>query len=276
MDFIDLSSDAIDEIDSLCRRSLIDPPAKTDLERALFGEKANATVMGDPGRAIVVVVTRNGIGHIRLIAVDPPHRRKGIGRGLVEAAESVLPDEAPIVVGADAPDYLWPGVDTRETSAICMFEAMGYSLSRVHYNMNVGLKNLPEATGKVERPSREDRAAIETWLQTHWPNWIQEGLVGFDRGDFLFSRDSDGIAGFSTWNVNRQGWFGPMAVRPSLIGAGRGRALLIEALREMRHQGFEDAEIAWIGPHKFYSATVGAVIHRAFWVLEKERGSLQS
>lgn len=276
MDYIDLSSDAIDEIDSLCRRSLFDPPAKADLDRALFGEKADATVIGDPGRAIVAAVIRNGTGHIRLIAVDPSHRRKGIGRELVEAAERALPDDAPIVVGADAPDYLWPGVDTRETAAICMFEAMGYALSRVHYNMSLDLVNLPETAGKVERPGPEDRHSIEGWLETHWPNWTEEALVGFDRGDFLFSRDSEGIAGFSTWNVNRLGWFGPMAVRPSLIGAGRGRALLIEALHEMRRQGFEDAEIAWIGPHKFYSATVGAVIHRAFWVLEKRRGSLQS
>lgn len=272
MDFHDLSSDAIDEIDALCRRSLVDPPAKVDLQRALFGQKANATVIGDPSTGIVATVMRNGAGHIRLIAVDPSRRGKGIGRALVEAAEVAIPSELSIVVGADAPDYLWPGVDTRETAAICMFEALGYEVSRVHYNMSVDLENLPEANGEVERPGPEDRASIETWLQTHWPNWTEESLVGFDRGDFLVSRDSEGIAGFSTWNVNRRGWFGPAAVRPSLIGAGRGRALLIKALHEMRHQGFKEAEIAWIGPHKFYSATVGAVIHRAFWVLEKKRG----
>jgi GNAT superfamily N-acetyltransferase len=273
MELLDLSADSIGEIDALCRRSLVDPPVKVDLDRALFGPGANARVIGDPGRAVVATVIRDGVGHIRLIAVDPSQRGKGLGRALVEAADNFLPDETPMVVGADAPDYLWPGVDTRETAAVCMFETMGYELSRVHYNMRVGLESLPEAARTVERPDAGERELIQRWLDTHWPNWTEESLRGFDRGDFLVARDSEGIAGFSTWNVNRQGWFGPTAVRPSLIGAGQGRPLLIQALKEMRRQGFEAAEIAWIGLHKFYSRTVGAVIHRTFWVLEKKRGS---
>jgi hypothetical protein len=153
-----------------------------------------------------------------------------------------------------------------------MFEAMGYELSSVHYNMTVKLEHLPESPGAAERPAADERGSIEDWLETQWPQWTEESLRGFDRGDFLVSRDAQGIAGFSTWNVNRRGWFGPAAVRPSLIGAGYGKTLLIEALKEMLRQGFGTAEIAWIGPHKFYSRTVGATIHRAFWVLEKRRG----
>jgi mycothiol synthase len=272
VEFSEVGPDAIAEITELCRRSLIDPPEMMDLERALFGRQTEAKVIGDPGEGIVVSVVRNGVGHIRLIAVDPSRRGRGLGRTLVEAVERDLPEETSIVVGADAPDYLWPGVDTRETAAVCMFEAMGYELASVHYNMTVDLEHLPKVPGAVERAGADERDSIEAWLETHWPNWTEESLRGFDRGDFFVSRDAEGIVGFSTWNVNRRGWFGPAAVRPSLIGAGHGRALLIEALHEMRRQGFESAEIAWIGPHKFYSRTVGAVIHRAFWVLEKRRG----
>lgn len=66
-----------------------------------------------------------------------------------------------------------------------MFEAMGYALSRVHYNMNVDLEKLPEANSRVERRPRRspfDRSLVGDALG----NQTDEALVGFDRGDILF------------------------------------------------------------------------------------------
>ncbi len=271
MRFSKLGHESLENIFDLCQRSLIDPPEKEDLQRALFDTSAGATVTGDPEQGVVVTVVRNDKGYVRLLAVDPVHRGKGVGRALIEDAERDLADLASITVGADAPDYIWPGVDVRETAAICLFEAMGYTCSEVHYNMFVDLSRIPRFEGGAERPKSTERDSILEWFSLHWPNWLDEGMSGFDREDFLVARDEEGIAGIAAWNVNRQGWFGPTAVRPALVGKGYGRPLLLGALEEIRRGGLGNAEIAWIGPHKFYARTVGATIHRTFWALEKKR-----
>ena len=64
---------------------------------------------------------------------------------------------------------------------------------------------------------------------------------------------------------------GPVGVRPTAIGRGRGRSVLIAALHRMRDEGRDQAEIGWVGPIRPYAETVGAVINRLFFVYRKER-----
>lgn len=267
----EIGPDALDQIASLCVRALIDAPAHGDLARALFAPSRPAFVYGDPARAVVATVIRADVGAVRLLAVDPAHRGKGLGRRLLQTAEEALAGVGTVQSGADAPDYLWPGIDARETAAICLFESMGYRHEETLHNMEVDLTRIPPEPPGAARAPASEREEVAAWLTTHWPEWLDETMRGFDAGTFAIARGDGGIVGFAAWDVNRKGWFGPTAVRPDLIGKGLGRPLLLHALHAMRDGGLRRAEIAWIGPHKFYARTVGATIDRTFWVMRKAR-----
>ena len=87
----------------------------------------------------------------------------------------------------------------------------------------------------------------------------------------MISRDEDGIVAFCCWDGARTGWVGPVAVRPSVIGQGRGRAVLLGALHRLRATGLREAEIGWVGPLVPYARTVSATINRVFFVYRKHR-----
>ncbi len=157
-----LGDDAIPAIAALGKRALIDPPSLTDLRRALTAPDQPAVVRGDPDRGVVASVTGPGGGFVRFVAVDPAHRGQGLGRALLGAAETDLRDHGAttVTIGADAPHYLWAGIDGRELSMVCLAERMRYARVETNFNMDVDLRrHLPEA-------GASPGLTIESWLPT--------------------------------------------------------------------------------------------------------------
>ena len=262
-----LGRGAVAAIAELCRRAIPDdPPSEPELAAALFGGNPPAVVRGDPAVGVVASVRRRGQGHIRLIAVDPAHRRRGVAHALMAAAEADLAGLPSVTVGADAPDYLYPGVDSRWTPAFCLLEARGYRRVDTNLNMTVDLAALPPRPAGVDVAGPRDRADAEAWLQRHWPDWADEALRALDGGCLTIARDEHGISAFCAWDVNRRGWLGPVAVRPGEYGRRTAVPLLVEALHRMRDGGRTSADIAWISPVRFYARTVGATMGRVFIV----------
>ena len=60
-----------------------------------------------------------------------------------------------------------------------------------------------------------------------------------------------------------------MATHPDRRHRRVGAALLSELCRDLRTAGFNDAEIAWVGPVGFYAKTAGAAVSRVFRILVK-------
>lgn len=260
------------DIAELVRRGSVDHVAEADLHRSLFGGDPPATVRGDPEVGVVATVVRNGRGHIRLLVVAPEHRRRGVGSALLEAAESDLraAGVTDIFTGADAPDYLWPGVDVREIGLLAALERRGFWKHDANFNMEVDLSRLPDDPGGWVAAGGVDPSELRSWLREHYPHWEAEAMPALERGVLVASRDAAGITGFAAWNVNRRGWFGPTGVRPDLRGRGLGTPLLLAALHQMRREGLAVADVAWVGPIGFYAGTVGATINRVFFVLRKK------
>ena len=262
----------LDAIDALCRRSLVDPPAPEELAGSLFAPDQPASVRGDP--EVGVVATVHALdpavdeGFIRLIAVDPAHRGRGVGRALLAVAEEDLAGKSVITVGADAPYYLYPGAPATEVSLLCLLERLRYQRQEANFNMDVDLAAIPPDPGGGEPATPDDRDEVEAWTGTHWPNWQAEVLRALDKGSLLLGRDADGIAGFCAWDVNRSGWLGPVAVRLDLIGKGAAVPLLLGALHRMRQEGRERIQVSWVGPVVPY-ARVGGVVGRVFFVYRK-------
>jgi mycothiol synthase len=272
-----LGPESADAVADLCRVALgTDAPERADLVANLFGPLP-VTVRGDPEVGVVATAVRSGTGHVRLLAVHPDHRRRGVGHALLAAAETDVAEQsagpgAAVTVGADAPDYLFPGVPVNLTPMLCLLEARGYDRAEANLNMNVDLAALPPDPGGAELATAADAAEVGEWARTHWAWWADEVDAALRKDRLLLARDDAGIAGFCAWDVNRSGWLGPVAVRPSAIGKRIGVPLLLGALHRMRADGRVRAEIAWISPVRFYARNVGAVMGTVFIVCRKRLG----
>jgi len=258
-------------IAELCRRGLADPPAADELEGALFAADQPAAVRGRPDVGVVATVEGEGGGYVRLLVVDPSARRRGHGHALLEAAEADLAGHRTVTVGADAPYFLFPGVETNQTAMLSLLERHRYTRAEANFNMAVDLDALRPDPGGTELAAAGDRPEVAAWLDTWWPNWAAEALRALDKGTLVVSRDDEGIKGFCAYDVNRRGLLGPVAVRHDLVGRGAGEPLVLGALHRMRAGGRHRAEVVWVGPVVPY-ARVGGAVSRVFFVYRKRLG----
>jgi GNAT superfamily N-acetyltransferase len=265
-----LGAGALDDILALCNRSLSRPFLRSELEESLFTHDQPTIVRGDPRVGIVAVVPGEPEGFIRLLVVDPAHRGNGHGHTLLVAAQHDLTASTIITVGADAPYYLFPGVETSEIAMLCLLEEHRYQREEANFNMLIDLTQLPPDPGGGELATAADRDEVRDWTNRHWANWTAEVLKALDHGTLLLARDDAGIAGFCAWNVNRAGLLGPIASRPDLVGKGASSALLLGALNRMGARGATTAEISWVGPIRPY-ARIGGHVSRLFFVYRKRR-----
>jgi predicted N-acetyltransferase YhbS len=262
------------DIAALCGRAIVDTPSTEELDGALFAPGQPAVVLGDPSVGVVAVVECTDGPHIRLLAVDPSERGKGHGHALVQAAEDWAREAGhrSMITGADPPYFLWPGVPSRETALACLFERRHYNRAETNFNMDVDLAEVPADPGGHQLAGPDDRNEVEQWMETHWSNWRPEVMRALDKGNLAISRegaDAGTIAAFCAFEVNRVGLLGPVAVRPELMGRGRGRAVLLGALHELRRRGRKAVSVVWVGPIVPY-AQVGGRVSEVFFVYRKE------
>lgn len=265
-----LGADALDAVHALCHRSLSRPILRAELEGALFAADQPALLRGDPDIGVVASIPGEPDGYIRLLLVDPAHRGAGHGHTLLAAAQGDLAASKTITVGADAPYYLFPGVETSEIAMLCLLEQHRYVREEANFNMEVDLLRIPDDPGGSTLATAAERGEVADWMAVHWAHWSAEVLRALDKGTLLLARDESGIAGFCAWDVNRGGLLGPIASRPDLLGKGVGRPLLLGALHRMHAAGAPTIEVAWVGPIRPYAA-VGGRITRLFFVYRKRR-----
>ena len=264
-----------------------DPLTPALLEEKLQGDADYAPGLalaaeegGELAGFVVAVLRPTRVGYVKLLAVDGPRRRAGIGSALLGAAEERLSR-----VGArsvrlleSAPNYLTPGIDCRYREAIAFVRARGYRETGEARNLAVDLArawHAPDAPGDVEirRASVADRSALRRLLDANWPSWNAECEVALMRSppSLHVALRGGRVLGFAAWDANNRGtgWFGPMGVAPAVRRSGVGCVLLHRCLDDMRRQGHDAAVIAWVDNAPFYVRCAGAVPARTFIRFEK-------
>lgn len=249
---------------ALCDRALTDPPTAAEIERVLLADPAT-TVLGDPAVGVLACAVRRDTLHLRLLAVDPTHRRRGVASGLLEEALGAARSAGctGIQVGAEAPRYLWPGIDATDAPTLAFLERHRFVRGEALLDLEVDLDDLPDAPPAVR--TTPTAAEVAGWCAEHWPDWAEEFGAALALGGLTATSDDAGLVALCATGVNRDGWVGPVAVRPDLIGRGRGRVALLAALGDLRAAGHRRAEIAWVGPVRPYLA-LGARPGRTFLV----------
>jgi predicted N-acetyltransferase YhbS len=264
----------LEGVAQLCNRSFADPPSIEELDGALFAADQPVVILGDPATGVVAGVECDDGAHVRLLAVDPSARGRGLGHALVQAAEdwAVAAGHRSLSAGADPPYFLWPGVPSSETSLVCLFERRHYSRAETNFNMEVDLLTIPDDPGGHYPAGANDAAELDEWMSTNWSNWRLEVLRALQKGNLVLARedgDSGPIVAFCAFEVNRRGLLGPVAVRPDLMGGGRGKGVLLGALHELRRRGARRVAVVWVGPVVPYAA-VGGRVSDVFFVYRKE------
>lgn len=225
------------------------------------------------------------MGFVKLFAVAPAWRRRGIGAQLLAVVEQQLGQAGveTIRVFGSAPSFLRPGVDFRLTPFVCFLLKHGYRSQRNAVNMEVELEKVDlDTTSDEERLRRlgftvrrlepADAEAFETYMQGWWSwNWKTEACRSLRRNPVSthIAIRADAIVGFASHGVSGPGQFGPMGTNEELRGQGVGAVLLKRCLTDLREQGRTVAEIQWVGPIGFYATQVGATLTRCFWQFEK-------
>ena len=244
--------------------------SEAELRAALFPDDQRTWVFGDPQAAVVATALTGQHGFVRLLAVAPRHRRHGVGRQLVAAAERQLAEDGAVdvVLGADAPHHLWAGVPTEATAMCCLAEAMRYRRVGVNLDVDIPLRDLPPDVGGWRCAVAADGHAVQQFCRQHYPAWLSEAARATAAGTITVSFDGDELTGFCAFDVNRRGALGPVAVRPDLVGRGVGRRALLGALHTMRARGDELAAVQWAGPLRPY-VELGGHISQHYLVYRK-------
>ena len=241
------------------------------VERSIFDEPDPSITVAhfDPGlEAVGSAVVRGELGFVKLLAVHPRSRLRGLGSQLLGRLEDFCREHGAtsVSLGPSAPFYVVPGIDVRYTEALTFAHARGYMRTGDAVNQGVRLVDLADPELPCHVADDADLERIMPWLREHYPNWIAEVTRGVDLRTCIVHDD----LGFACYDVNRAGWFGPMATRPDVRSKrGVGSATLLAALHKMRAAGYEHCEIAWSGAVLFYLKVVGARISRVFWTYTK-------
>ena len=210
--------------------------------------------------------------HLRILAVDPAHRGRGVGTELLRDAES----RGAIVIAAEPGNYFTPGVS----------EAVAGFLRKRGYVETARTQTLlchsePPQDGE-ESPSRRGsfavyaaqddttRAAVLHFIEKNFGAiWRFEA----GKGSTIFAIEDEGeIAGFATHDANNKGlgFFGPTGIADSHRHRGLGRQLLLASLADLRRLGYDRAVIPWTDAIEFYRKACGARIDHRFVILRRK------
>jgi mycothiol synthase len=288
----DVLGEARDLLAAACRYDRAAPVAEEKLFGPAPAPHQSVALGARVGGRLVGVAVVSG-RWLRLIAVAPDQRRRGIGTTLLEEAEAHARGwGATRLRGGDQPgNYLSPGVDARNEEMLKFLRARGFAETARYENLLVPLLGNPRVTREravelaeaaaargyeVRRAHVDDGAAAIAFAgATFAPVWafeLERALENDPPGVHLAVAAKDGaVVAFACHDGNNRGlgWFGPAGTAPAARGLGLGQALLLPCLLDIGAAGHDEAVIAWIGPRKFYQDAAGAVDDRSFVVLEK-------
>ncbi|MDZ4721691.1 MAG: GNAT family N-acetyltransferase [Roseiflexaceae bacterium] len=226
-------------------------------------------------------------GGILLLVVAADMHRQGVATQLLDELEQRMRADGlhSISPGGNGPNFFWAGIDMRYTPTYCLLVERGYQLTDIRVNQKVDLRHrdwntaveetrLAEQGFTIRRLQADDRAAFSEYMRQHWSmNWHDEALIAYKNTPItaFVATHQDELCAFAAYNIEGfAGHFGPTGTNEAMRGHGLGRILFYKCMADMLAQGLERAEVVWVGPIPFYTKIADAIVHRAFWAMNKQ------
>ena len=229
---------------------------------------------------------------LRVLAVAPEHRNRGIGTTLLQSAEhSAASWGAKQLRTMDQPgNYLSPGVSDTDIETQKWLSRRGFSERNKNENLIIPIENNPRCSEteahqlaqdlkksgyEVNKATPAIAGELSDFITSNFSaGWAKESknAIGRGSGAVFVAKHGEQIAGFAAHDGNNSGlgWFGPAGTAASHRGNGTGKALLVACMANMRKAGHPYATVAWIGPREFYRKSVGIDHSEYFTVFSKE------
>ncbi|MDX1583974.1 MAG: GNAT family N-acetyltransferase [Thermoanaerobaculia bacterium] len=265
--------------DSLEPKFDIRPVVEEKLFGSGYGGPARCRIALEEGAIRGVSVSCGSA--IRLLAVAPAFRHRGIGSELLaDAVSEIRLVGQRVTVGAAPGNYLVPGVPEENAESIEFLAKRGLVAKTSATDLTAELRDARRPTErshvKIERV-RSSTEELERFLEEEFGpaiTWeIGHGLMT-DRAVVRIARSEGAIIGFSACEINNAGLgtFGPQGVSESHRGRGIGAMLLHHSLADLREMGYEQARIPWVSSTKYYERACGAKVAGTYVVM---RGDLR-
>lgn len=280
-------------------------------EEKLFGSAPAAIARafgaweGDELVGVAAISSR----YLRVLAVAPAARRRGVGGVLLDACELAAREAGEKRLRAlDQPgNYLAPGIDGRNVETLAWLEKRGWRrdgesrsnvLIAVRDNPRVTIERAEELAAaarargyeirRARQPEHELLQAVQTEFGNAWPFEVALALGSPAHQPFIRHTEepassfqgSSGVhvalldgayCAFAAHDGNNRGlgWFGPTGTWAPHRGKGLGETLLLACLVDVA-VGHDRCEVAWIGPRPFYEKVAGIVEDRRFIAILKD------
>ncbi|MBW3672374.1 MAG: GNAT family N-acetyltransferase, partial [Acidobacteria bacterium] len=215
---------------------------------------------------------------LRVMAVEPSFRRRGLGSALLDdVVRQSGPSLKRIIVGAAAGNYVVPGIPSDHHESIEFFRKRGFreTVRTTDMKVAVGDVSRPEPMVDVEINRVETfDGPLERFLSSEFGESIAWEIGhGLSRGRAVVrTATSDGaIAGFTACEINNAGigTFGPQGVTPASRGKGLGSLLLRHSLADLRELGYLEARIPWVSAVDYYERSCGATVAGTYVVMRR-------
>jgi len=259
------------------------------MDEKLFGADPRASrLVGVVEDSALLAVMAQAGRWIKLLAVAPSHRRRGLGRQLIEDAATATSGKA-LRLWDHPGNYLSPGLDTGYSDGRAFAASVGFRQVGEVENLRAPLVGNPlvsEARSQaadaraedlgyaIRRVEPADRKALLDYVErafaSVWAFEVGRALDGPRRAVHAAFHSDGAPVAFAAADGNNQGlgWFGPAGTDPAHRGRGLGEALLLRCLLDVR--GLPDGGvISWVGPKDFYARVAGTTVDRRFVSLER-------
>jgi GNAT superfamily N-acetyltransferase len=248
----------------------------------------------DDGEMVGFVYGAKGAGKGWLVAmgVDPKHRRKGVGKALVNALELALHQQGiqQLDIGNYGVNYFFPGVDQKNyADAIDFFSALGYEEKGLCASMDLNLREYETPLKYIEKKrlledkgyrfghfTWEDSLPLFAFLQKSFPHWLGGARANILRGDgpetIQLAKDPSGqVVGFAMRaGDGTPGRFGPFGVAEGQQGTGLGGILFHNLVTDMVERRIFYTWFLWTGGRNLdIYATWGMKQYRTYTVMSK-------
>jgi len=259
------------------------PVTEADFADILAPEEGQILRRTADGQLIACAVVHGD--SIALLCVDPAHRGRGIGSGLLHEAEELIRAAGHSHVTLGLGDhYLFQGAPADSEDTVHFFSRRGYAAEWTSVNMRMRITDF--CADKLALPPSPPEIVYRTAEAADMPSLLQAVRETDEDWAEYFSEDEPimtavcggRVVGFAILSVGgarfadgdpQAGSIGCVGVIPSMRERGIGRQIVVKSVEWLQERGCTSAELLYVELVSWYGR-IGFDVCSRQWMGEKD------